>query len=574
MEKRVFFLIFSLFICKNTLNAKPFHSFKNRETKSWQNNKIKYPKKSGTLANITVTDKTNQALNDSSVIYLRPLADDNYNQIMAALNYSFSHPGTRIRLLAGSFPISKTIVAASISDGAYRQIYFDMEGASNAKNTPDQYCSILKPLFTDAPAFAVQLAKGANFKNIKIDGKFLLPDQLSPLQIDTFKISQWTDGVCRDNPTSPYCGIAVDPFSDPGNFTNNYQMFPSLKKYYLPGMSRSGSTSVNFEGLCIKHFVVDFIVTPSNQQNGEIIHLRHSQIESAKIGYAMCQAQSKQCDVEDIECWMPVHTLFDNLSYGIRHGDGSNAPFVSGVNIANNIHQLFCVYLPSFPGSFEKIYGEGVFKIGMMASALGVHLSDIQIDFQTNNPNTPSPDFFMMIGGVTCTNCMFRLYPPSPAMGRITINSSGIGGNTFIGGSFNKPPACLQFVSTPTNTIFINVAAWDLNKMFSCNVNDPSSHLDSATWSDHVFLTVDKSNFTATLTQHGPGTSQRGKANVGDLIVTEAPLEDQFSSIKQCHIIGYVDAVDGDKIHLSNVAWGVRSGEYSLSGFNAKKGWR
>src|SRR5215467_1384578 len=342
-----------------------------------------------------------------TTIEVKPLTGDCYQALQDAINY-YINTGMTIKLIPGTYHISKPLVIAKIVSGQYKQSSIYITGTMNAKNAVAGSTAIIVPMFNDAPAIAIQQGKNVRISNLSILGQFDLPGKLNQIQVDTMLFSQWDDGYCRQNLTSPYAGIAIDFASDPTYYDGKrYQMYPSLKSYYMSGMSRAGSTQIVIDGVSIRNFVVGCIITPSCQQNGDIIHIYHSQIDGCKVAYAMCQAQSKQCEVKDLEVWSPCHTIFDNVTYGYRHGDGAGSPMVDGVNVAGAIHQIFNMATYAFNGVFRNIYAEGIFKLGYVGGNAGARLDDCTFDFSSNVQGLPQPDFYMYCNNVIHTNCTY-----------------------------------------------------------------------------------------------------------------------------------------------------------------------
>ena len=500
--------------------------------------------------------------NPDSIIYISAIGGDNYYLLQSAVDYAIKNH-LKIRLNRGVFQISKPLVFADTTGGAFHQISFDFEGAVSAMNTPNAYCSIIQPTFNDAPAICIQDGKGGVFKNVSIDGRFRFPDYLNYLQVDTLKASEWTDGQCRDNVTSPYAGIAIDPFSDIYYYDSVRQPYPTLLPYYLSGVNRAGSTGIRFDGLAIKHFIVDFIITPSNQQNGDLISLENSQLESAVIAYATTQAQSKLCSIKNLEVWAPVRTVIDNWTYGFHHGDGSIAPVLDGLNMASTIHQIFNVVSPNFTFEFMNIYGEGIFKYGLTTTQVSGSIINAHIDFNNADPNTPSPDFYIMQGATTNINCTYRIYPGLAGAKRISVNNFYQNGNNYIGGSFNLPPMCYNFLNHDPLTKFYNVSMYNANGTINSNSNDSISS------SDKVVVHINKGNWTGWFSTTSFGI---GSANVGDMVISVMQMEDLFAPTVDSHIVGYVDSVSKGYVHMCNMAYGINDNqEYSIKSITLKK---
>jgi len=336
---------------------------------------------------------------------------DDWYALQKGINYILSNPNTgrTLYLPPGTYRITRPLIIARTAGTSYKQSSINLIGPANSKSLSAGMANIV-PTYTNTFAIGVQLGKGVLIKDLQITGRFSFPNKLTDVQVDTLSASEWTDGVCRNNPKSPYAGIVIDPFCDSTVFEDHADMYPGLHPYYLPHISRGGSTAVQVVGCSIRNFIVGFMLTPSNQQNGDLIDVIDCDISSNKVGYAMGQAQSKECHVERLKCWGPTHTLFDNVNYGFRHGDGANIPLVDGVNIAGQVKQLCWVQAASFGGVFRNVYAEGLFRIGFVGGMATVSFEDCQLNFATIDPTAPYPDFFVLGSGASFHSCMLRLY--------------------------------------------------------------------------------------------------------------------------------------------------------------------
>ncbi|HEY4209563.1 MAG TPA: hypothetical protein VGM31_22210, partial [Puia sp.] len=164
------------------------------------------------------------------------------------------------------------------------------------------------------------------------------------------------------------------------------------------------------------------------------------ELSGNKVSYAMSQAQSKECHVQRLKCWQPTHTVFDNSHYGFHHGDGAAVPMVDGVNIAGYVKQLCSIWAPSFNGSFRNVYAEGLFRLGFVGGPASVAFEDCQIDFATQDPGIPYPDFYVLGSGATFQNCLLRLYPGVPGA-RLVLSGTN---DYYEGGTMNAPPIAIN----------------------------------------------------------------------------------------------------------------------------------
>lgn len=488
---------------------------------------------------------------------LDPIVGDSYQMIQDAIDFCIN-TGVKLLLRKGDFYISRPLIIARIINGVYKQSSIAIEGVISPKNSSGGYARIF-PMFSDAFAIGIQQGKGISIKNIALEGKYTRARGFNALQVDTLSFADWGDGVCSENVSSVYAGIAVDFASDPASYDGvKYKMYPGLEKYYLPGMNRGGSTAITFDGLSIQNFIVGLIVTPSNQANGEIIHLYHSQIQNVKVAYALCQAQSKQCEVRDLEVWGQCHTVFDNVTYGFRHGDGAGSPAVDGVNLAGLVHQIFNMQNYTFPASFNNVYAESLFKLGQIGGWAGANLTNFSIDFTNKEPGYPSPDFYLFGINVIHYSCGYRLYPGTMKRARIILNNKA---NTFYGGYTNEPPICTGVDGINSNPTFINMSMYYPGTNLNRNNYDS---IRSLTKSTNVF--VDRSTFSGYFLNDTSGIK------TGDVILTSKIYEDQFSNVNgTAYPVGFVSRLGKDTVYLENVGVGIHNGDVMSLWINKTK---
>ena len=129
--------------------------------------------------------------------------------------------------------------------------------------------------------------------------------------------------------------------------------------------------------------------------------------------------------------WDKIHTIIDGAHWGFPRGDGVTLPWVDKVNIAGFVYQLVCGFPVNFQTTFQRVYAEGLFKIGDFGASPGVPnggstywtrsgivIRDSHFDFQTQGPGWPMPDFFVQGAGVEYEGTTLRIYNGDPATGR------------------------------------------------------------------------------------------------------------------------------------------------------------
>jgi hypothetical protein len=525
---------------------------------------------------------------------------DNWQAIQKGIDYILGHdyaPRT-LYFPVGVYRISRPLLIARLMGTGYRQASINLEGPANAKDLSTGGATI-QPSFNNTFAIGVQLGKGVLIKDLFIRGMFHFPDRLNQIQIDTLAFNEWSDGSTRDNLVSPYAGIAIDPFSDPSAFAAEKDMYPGLRNYYVPGLSRSGSTAVQITGCSITNFIVGVMITPSNQQNGELIDVIDCDISNNRVAYAMSQAQSKECHVDRLKVWGATHTIFDNVSFGLRHGDGAAVPMVDGVNVAGYVKQLCYISAPSFSGTFRNVYAEGLFRLGYVGGAASLSFEDCQLDFATQQAGIPYPDFYIVGSGASFHGCMLRTYMDGKGYRLVLAGNS----NTFDGGTMNEPPVTVNLngcglcptplfrnvimyygggllgssnygvttpgrVPAPSNImgtdpvyygntyVFLDPYGLDLAYRFVYN----TGYERTIALGGPCILHIDKNSWTGYFKL--PDAADTSLLRKDDILLTAyLPYQDQFSGIAATtYPVGFVQRIDHDTVRLRNLACGINEG--------------
>ncbi len=476
---------------------------------------------------------------------------DNWAQLQAILSANLP-----LRLGRYNYPYSKPLVVANLVNGGYRQSWCSIRGVASAKNAPIAFTSNLIPAFSNAPAIILQQCKGCEIKDINIIGRYTFPGSLSEVQIDTLTFAQWDDGTCRTNNTSPYAGIAIDPFSDPADFGGVDSMYPGLSQYYLPGMNQSGSTAVKITGCSITSFIAGIILAPGFQENGEEIDITDCSIHNCRSAICPTNAQQKSNRIQGLQVWGGVHTIIDCSRYGAHRGDGSICPVIDGVNIAGFNHQFINYFSGSHPGSARNVYAEGLYKIGFAGGPAGFNFDNCQFNLQLPDVGVPFPDFVVAGGIMTLTNTEIRTYGDSM---RIILNTIG---SIFHWGTITNPPVCINQEMPPAypRATFDNVSMYLSGALLNGNGYDSLVVIGTA------ILTVNP-DFTGYLHLYSPAGITSNKA--GDLLITQHPYGDDYPQYggpigSMEYPVGVVTGIGGtfgDTIYLRHIGQGLHTGD-------------
>jgi len=531
-------------------------------------------------------------------------AVDDWPALQKAINYVLNQPSAAGRTLyfpSGTYRITQPLLIARLDGHVYRQSSINLVGPASSRDL-GMGAATIETTFDNTFAIGIQSGKGVQIKNLVIRGQFTFPDHLNPIQVDTLSFGQWTDASARQNPRSPYAGIVIDPFSDSAAYPSSSDLYPGLHAWCPAGLGRGGSTDVEISGCSIFNFVVGVMITPSNQQNGELIDVLDCDISYNKVAYAMGQAQSKECHVERLKVWGGTHTVFDNIRYGFGHGDGASVPFVDGANIAGAVKELCAINANSFGGVFRNVYAEELFRIGFAGGTATLSFEDCQFNFATETPGRPYPDFFLLGSGASFRSCMLRSYSGAVRM-RMVLSGCG---DFFEGGTMNEPPVA---VNLDNNGIYPSPEFRHVGMYYSDGIlgsgnptqvsvfspypfrgsngkgadpvyngntyffRDPNYGRDVVyriTYHDNYERTVRLSGTPILHVNYGDWTGSFNLSSIaearllrpGDLILTDhLPYTDLFMSYSATtYPVGIISGIDGNTVRLRNLAVGIREG--------------
>lgn len=485
-----------------------------------------------------------------SNIVLRPMGgpmQDDQPQIQAAVNTA-RITGQHI-FLHGRFWIRRPIVIAYRDGLDYAAAWCWISGTVPNQNSPGG--TIIYADFTDGPAFAIQEGKGAILENLWVVNTYIPPNAGDR---NIFRRAQWRDKLFRDCPTSPCAGIVIDPFSDPkyiGGDTT--KMYPSLIPYYLPGMSRSGSTAIQINNCNFTGFSVGVLITAVNQQNGECITIDHCQFTNCMSAIASTQAQAKTNWVTHTMVWGGVHTIIDGVHYGLPQGDMATVPEVDGMNIAGINYQYIQCFNNSFKSTHRNVYSEGTYRIGSTGAqytgsgGAGTSFQNCTFDFILGGRSQP---YIYHGGGTDLDHCNLRYYNGGQIQERVVINDWG---DEIRGGVWGAAPVTSLGQALISYPRIDNLMLYYKNPFLSL-IN---GSVDSIVQSSSVLLRI-------TDTVAGAGyyiSSDTAGLQPGTMILTVLPEEaDSLSVYKPSGSLnnyqvqaGNVGSTSKDTVYLQNI---------------------
>ncbi len=302
-------------------------------------------------------------------------------------------------------------------------------------------------------AIGIQIGKGVKISHMKLKGIFQPPFQSGGYNFFTSSFNSFTDGVCRDQPNSPYSAICIDPFSSALPGDGGYLLSGSNNSIYGPSGTGSwyrgtqgdgGSTGCTFEDLFITNFVMGFIFSPSGlTSNAELMFLNRIQGFAMKCFIQSCQAQEKMNLLDYWAVWGQTHTIFNSgkgggAGYGsvepghwvLRHGNIAGAV----VRLVNRASSGF------FPLKIYDVYAESLGTVGEWDGAMVDSMENCIFDFNDLSVYSAFPPCHLSGSNLTVKNCHFRYY--GHPENRIILvgnnfydcqfNDVPIGGNSFV----------------------------------------------------------------------------------------------------------------------------------------------
>jgi len=286
---------------------------------------------------------------------------------------------------AGSYIIDKPLIVSNWDGSSYRQVSITLQGESDFSQTGNG--TRINVGFKDTFAIGLQQGKGCKIEGLLLQGQFT-PPAVGDGSWYSLTLAQFVDQqlpLSRDSQYSPYSGIVIDPFSNsPINIPSDGG-YPGLTSYYRGPGGNGGSTGTLVYNCNISNFVVGVMNSPNGfTRNAELTDITRCQFANCKVCVAGSQDQEKANKIYDLMCWSNTHTIFATGVYGVAIPGNW---YVELVNLAGNVNQL--VYnngLGYYASHFEKVFAEGIGKIGFIGSDLQSSISHSVFDLQRVDP--------------------------------------------------------------------------------------------------------------------------------------------------------------------------------------------
>ena len=445
--------------------------------------------------------------------------------------------------------------------------------------------------------FGFQFCRASTIQGLIINGAYHCPVDFSPdgKKFYRTKFTDFYDGVCRTDRYSPHVGICTDPLSVNGTTPSGggYSRFASYYTNYING--GGGCSGLTIKDVSIRNFVLCFGASISGTSaNSENVQLETVEFREAIVGYSSGQDQEKENSVKHLTCWWPIHTVFDNVSYGAGNGI---LPDIDGVNIAGYCIRAFNINTSGYYSAKAKnIFAESILQVGRLQGLMNIQISDCQFDLMSNI-DWPRPEWVLSASNTKFTNCTIREYSGENIRCSIIANNT-----TFDNCSFSGTPILLNNelrTGQPTGLKFINCS-------FGGQANGdiisdggkyglPGSNVYTDNFIPHgkaVVRYADEIQFSfndakyfrfqtgvETITLIADTITNKAKFYtpntirymVGDIIVNDNPTGVQYDNAASDNVglgpeyIGVVDSVLTDTIKLKRIGRTIHNGSSSKS---------
>lgn len=311
-----------------------------------------------------------------------------------------------ILLPPGRLGISFPIIVASAPPASGSYAY---ASAAIVSDSPGYGGSLfhgteLVPWFNDKPGLIFQSVRASSLGGVSVTGKNSWSAGVGALFETYVDDANFVINGCRDNPRSPYAGIAIDPFHANVPVADRY---PGMDVYYTNTGSGGGSSIIEFHKLEVRNFVVGLAVSLNgSSQNADNYQIDNCLFESNKSAIAVGQSQSRNISCRDVRV-VGARTAYDCTNYG--NGIGST-PVIHGGTVVLAKNVLETNRSGGGQGSIAGLYCENIMSIGMLAGKSGESYNVNGCTFKfwdTPSGQGSSPYHLAVSAAVSFTGCRF-----------------------------------------------------------------------------------------------------------------------------------------------------------------------
>lgn len=205
-------------------------------------------------------------------------------------------------------------------------IYGSGRGFSSV-DVPQQSETIFISTSKEVPTVVMSQTKNNVFQGIVFKGTMQSGDFDMPNMDDKELHTIATERGIRDSVRSPYCAIAVDPFSRSG--FDDHDKWPGLEKYYGRQTNNSAATDVTIKDCYFfNHFIGIAFTLGNGRANNEDLHILSPNFVNTGIGVVSCQTQARSIEIKAV-LLNQIYSLFNGKDYG---NAGTPGPYIEVVN--------------------------------------------------------------------------------------------------------------------------------------------------------------------------------------------------------------------------------------------------
>ena len=298
------------------------------------------------------------------------LSLDVWQELQNYIDYClYTKKGAPILLPAGKYSISKPLnLGYGVNYNGSPYVSVNVQGAGTDS-------TIIVPTFSNAPAIVIQGANRSRLSNFKVLGKnlnYIYSTVLNNLSqprstIDQRIVTNWIDPSLASNANSryaPYCGIAIDPYSNAAPATAYPAVsYPSFLGT-VPQYNKTQGTFTTLDGINIQGFVIAVgVAVNGDTGQSDFVTIQHCWIQGNVYAVSLGGPNNrlthfKESYVND------GFACFTNTIYGSQNGR------IEGVNTNSGFDRLMYWLAPGTKSdlggsiSFTGCHGENIWCLG------------------------------------------------------------------------------------------------------------------------------------------------------------------------------------------------------------------
>lgn len=518
---------------------------------------------------------------------------DDATAINNAIQFCIGQNGTTLQFLHAVYSIASPLLCFSWSAGAFAFFSLTLKGRSAPYITSKSTSIVLT--YVDRPALIIQAARNICVENLAFIGGANNGAQPSYTNLlnDGGATPWWNTGAARDQPFSPYAGIAIDPFCNGVPTDGGY---PGLSSYYT---ANTGTSGVFLTNVKCAGFIVGVTVSTSGggTQLGDNMVFNRCSLGGCKVSVAVGQSQDRGVMIRD-PFVLGCQAFIDTKRYGAGTG---GCPTIEG-GIIDFVKWLMNVTTGNYQnGCLRSIFCESIYSLGFFSGNFPLDIEQCFFKFLTAaGAGTAAADNHLTAqGAVNVRGGVWSQYDNTARCLSIANNVGGGFRVRFDGVTFDNTP----IFNDASNSIdvvgckfrytngsygmsdnFVGSFATIASRTQTAMLTQGGKLTEGANNSRRVWTDQEGpvSNFIeiAAITITSPGVATFTPANAGFYragmavqVITNAftpwngnnPSDLTISSINTQ--IGYVTGISGGVVTIGEVPLSVANGSYQLGTF-------